>query len=86
VLHLHFGYHVEHHLFPTMSGRHAPAVREALVRLYGERYLTMPHGRALRLLYTRPKLHRDHDTLVDPRTMTTYDALAPGDLSMARVS
>src|SRR5213076_3027457 len=50
-LHLQFGYHVEHHLFPTMSGRHAPAVREVLVRLYGNRYLSLPHRRALRLLY-----------------------------------
>jgi fatty acid desaturase len=82
-LHLQFGYHVEHHIFPTMSGRHAPAVREVLRRLYGERYLSMPHPRALRLLYARPKLHADHDTLVDPRTMATFRALAPGDLSMS---
>jgi fatty acid desaturase len=85
-LHLHFGYHVEHHLFPTMSGRHAPAVREVLRRLYGERYLTMPHARALRLLYARPKLHREHDTLVDPRTRATFNTLAPGDLTMAPIS
>ena len=85
VLHLHFGYHVEHHLFPTMSGRHAPVVREVLRGLYGERYLSMPHGRALRLLYTRPKLHREHDTLVDPRTRATFNTLAPGDLTMAPV-
>jgi len=86
VLHLHFGYHVEHHLFPTMSSRHAPAVRDVLQRLYGQRYLTLPHARALRLLYTRPKLHREHDTLVDPRTRQTFHALAPGDLSMAQVA
>jgi fatty acid desaturase len=85
VLHLHFGYHVEHHLFPTMSGRHAPVVREVLRRLYGERYLTMPHARALRLLYSRPKLHREHDTLIDPRTKETFQALAPGDLSMSPI-
>ena len=82
-LHLQFGYHVEHHLFPMMSGRHAPIVRQVLVALYGESYLTMPHGRALRLLYTRPKVHGTHDTLIDPRTMTTFNTLAPGDLSMA---
>jgi fatty acid desaturase len=82
-LHLQFGYHVEHHLFPTMSGRHAPVVRDLLVRRYGSRYLRMPHARALRLLYARPKLHATHDTLVDPRTMATFNALAPGDLSMA---
>jgi fatty acid desaturase len=85
VLHLHFGYHVEHRLFPTMSGRHAPAVRDVLRRLYGERYLTMPHARALRLLYSRPKLHREHDTLVDPRTSATFNVLAPGDLRMAPI-
>jgi len=85
-LHLHFGYHVEHHLFPTMSGRHAPAVRDVLRRLYGERYLTMPHTQALRLLYTRPKLHREHDTLVDPRTRATFATLAPGDMTMAPLS
>jgi fatty acid desaturase len=81
-LHLGFGYHVEHHVFPTLSGRHGPAVRAVLVRLYGDRYLTMPHGRALRLLYTRPKLHHGYDALVDPRTMATFSALAPGDLAM----
>jgi len=84
-LHLQFGYHVEHHMFPTLSGRHAPAVRDVLVRLYGERYLTMPHARALRLLYARPKLHAGPTTLVDPRTHATFNALAPGDLSMAAV-
>ena len=45
-LHLQFGYHVEHHFFPMMSGRHAPAVREVLQRLYGDRYLSMPQARA----------------------------------------
>ncbi|MBI3769808.1 MAG: fatty acid desaturase [Deltaproteobacteria bacterium] len=84
-LHLEFGYHVEHHMFPTSSGRHAPAVRDVLVRLYGRRYLTMPHARALRLLYTRPKLHGSHDTLIDPRTRAAFHALAPGDLSMSAV-
>jgi fatty acid desaturase len=83
VLHLQFGYHVEHHLFPTLSGRHAPAVRKLLVQLYGARYLTMPHAEALRLLYARPKVHATHDTLVDPRTGAVFNALAPGDLSMA---
>jgi fatty acid desaturase len=85
-LHLEFGYHVEHHLFPTLSGRHAPAVREVLLRLYGERYLTMSHARALHLLYTRPKLHDGHDELTDPRTMSSFRVLAPGDLSMSAIA
>ena len=85
-LHLQFGYHVEHHLFPTVSGRHAPAVREVVRRLYGERYLTMPHARALRLLYARPKIHDGHDALIDPRTRERFAVLAPGDVSMARLA
>jgi fatty acid desaturase len=85
-LHLQFGYHVEHHLFPTVSGRHAPAVRDVLRRLYGDRYLTMPHARALRLLYARPKIHDGHDALIDPRTRERFAVLAPGDASMPRLA
>src|SRR5262245_42718615 len=85
-LHLQFGYHVEHHLFPTVSGRHAPAVRDVIRRLYGHRYLTMPHARALRLLYTRPKIHDGCDALIDPRTGERFAVLAPGDASMPRLA
>src|SRR5215468_2279731 len=85
-LHLQFGYHVEHHLFPTVSGRHAPAVRDALRRLWGDRYLTMPHMRALRLLYARPKIHDGHDALFDPRTGERFAVLAPRDGSMPRLA
>ena len=84
-LHFKFGYHVEHHVFPTVNGRYAPLVRDALLRLYGERYLSLPHARALQLLYTRPKLHDTPDTLVDPRTMRTFHTLAPGVLTMEAV-
>ena len=85
-LHLQFGYHVEHHIFPTVSARHGRVIREALVRLYGERYLSLPHARALRLIYTRPKVHHDHDTFIDPHTHQVFNALAPGDLSMAAIA
>jgi fatty acid desaturase len=85
-LHLQFGYHVEHHLFPTVSGRHAPAVRDVVRRLYGERYLAMPHARALHLLYARPKIHDGHDALIDPRTRERFAVLAPGDASMAQLA
>src|SRR5262249_46275165 len=85
-MHLQFGYHVEHHLFPTVSGRHARAVRDVLRRLYGDRYLTMPHARALRLLYARPKIHDGHDVLIDPRTCERFAVLAPEDSSMAQLA
>jgi hypothetical protein len=60
----------------------ARAVREVLVRLYGTRYLSLPHSRAFRLLYTRPKLHLEHDTLVNPHTMDVFSVCRPGNLSM----
>lgn len=85
-LHLNFGYHVEHHVLPTVSARHAPLVREALRQLYGDRYLSLPHATALRLLYTRPKVHCGADALIDPDSGEVFRALAPGDLSMAAVA
>lgn len=85
-LHLQFGYHVEHHLFPTMSGHHAAIVRDVLVQLYGDRYLTLAHHRALRLLYTRPKAHDTYDTLIDLHTRQTFNTLSPGALTMEAAS
>ncbi|MET0791569.1 MAG: fatty acid desaturase, partial [Polyangiaceae bacterium] len=41
-----FGFHVEHHLFPAMSTRHAPEVRGLLQVLWPERYQSMPLLRA----------------------------------------
>jgi hypothetical protein len=61
-------------------------VRDVLRRLYGDRYLTMPHARALRLLYARPKLHDGHDVLIDPRARERFTVLAPGDASMPRLA
>jgi hypothetical protein len=57
-----------------------------LIRLYGERYLSLPHTRALRLLYARPKIHDGYDRLIDPRTLASFQVLAPGDLSMAALA
>lgn len=81
-LHFQFGYHVEHHIFPTVNGRHAQALRDVLQKLYGERYLSLPHARALRLLYTRPKTHDTHDTLFHPQTRQAFSTLAPGAMTM----
>lgn len=81
-LHFQFGYHVEHHIFPTVNGQHAAHIRDVLVRLYGERYLSLPHAEALRLIYTRPKIHDTHDTVIDPQSRRVFHTLAPGALGM----
>lgn len=65
---LDFGFHVEHHLFPAMSNRHAPRVKAELLRLAPHRYRSMPLHRALLAVCTAPRVYETHDTLVDPRT------------------
>ncbi len=72
-----FGYHVEHHLFPWMSARHAPAVKRLLVARWPNRYQSMPLLRALKTVYTTPRVYADSTTLVDPRSGRTFQTLHP---------
>jgi fatty acid desaturase len=74
-LHLHFGLHVEHHLFPSMSSAHAPLVRDALKSRWPERYQSMPLFRALGLLLKTPRVYRSPTRLVDPLTGVEADTL-----------
>jgi fatty acid desaturase len=75
---LKFGYHVEHHLFPAMSSRHAPSVRTLLRKHWPERYQSMPLGRALLALHRTARVYKDAVTLVDPRTGREFPTLMPG--------
>lgn len=70
-----FGYHVEHHVFPTMSTRHAPAVRDALLAQFPERYQSMTMAQALVRLYRTARVYRDNTTLIDPPTGLTWPTL-----------
>lgn len=72
-----FGYHVEHHLFPAMSTRHAPRVRALLRARWPERYQSMPLGRALLALHRTARVYQDDVTLVDPRSGAAWPALLP---------
>jgi hypothetical protein len=74
---LNFGYHTEHHLFPTASTRHGRAIRDAICTRYPERYQTMPLGTALVQLYNTARVYQDHVTLVDPPSGKTWPALVP---------
>jgi fatty acid desaturase len=78
---LRFGYHVEHHLFPAMSSRHAWRVRAAVQQLWPERYQAMPLGRALLALHRTGRVYADDTTLMDPRTGKTSSTLLPRDES-----
>jgi fatty acid desaturase len=70
-----FGYHVEHHLFPSMSSRHAPLVRDVVRTRWPERYQSMPLVRALGELHRTSRVYKDAVTLVDPRTGEEYPTL-----------
>jgi len=74
---LQFGFHVEHHLFPAMSSRHAPAVRELLLQRWPGRYQSMPLRAALRQLHRTARVYKDAVTLVDPRTGREFATLMP---------
>lgn len=76
-LSLDFGYHVEHHVFPTISARHGRRVRAVLREQFAERYQSMPLPRALRQLYRTGRVYLDDTTLIDPRTGDTHPALQP---------
>jgi fatty acid desaturase len=70
-----FGYHVEHHLFPWMSTRHAPAVRELVLSRWPERYQSLPLFEALRRVHVTPRVYADDATLVDPATGARHPTL-----------
>jgi fatty acid desaturase len=74
---LQFGYHVEHHLFPAMSSRHAREVRALLREKWPTRYQSMPHGKALRALHRTARIYKDGVTLIDPLTGHEFATLAP---------
>lgn len=72
-----FGFHVEHHLFPAMSSRHAPAVRERLLVRWPERYQSMPLTEALGRLHRSARVYHEAATLCDPRTGALHATLLP---------
>jgi len=74
---LRFGYHVEHHVFPAMSSRHARAVRDLLRKHWPARYQSMPLRAALRQLHRTARVYKDAVTLIDPRTGREFATLMP---------
>lgn len=73
--HLNFGYHVEHHVFPTVSGAHAKKIHESLKSHFPEDFKYMKKTTALGLLYNTPRLYKDATTLIHPETKVTYNTI-----------
>lgn len=74
---LHFGFHVEHHIFPWMSSRHAPALRTLIRERWPERYQTMPLWRALLVLHGTGRVYTTATTLADMPAGKSWEALLP---------
>lgn len=70
-----FGFHVEHHLFPAMSARHATAVRGLLRERWPDRYRSMSLRDALGRLYRGARVYKNATTLCDPRTGAEHATL-----------
>ena len=56
VLHFNFSYHTEHHLFPAMSSKYYPLVKEKIKEMWPERYHEMPMTKAL-ALWNTPRVY-----------------------------
>lgn len=65
-IHFNFSHHVEHHLFPNMSAKHAPRVRAWLLQNESDRYVSPGHAKAVSHLYRTPRVYLDATTLCDP--------------------
>jgi fatty acid desaturase len=74
---LRFGFHVEHHLLPGLSSRHAGTVRDLLRELWPTRYQSMPLTEALGKLHDGARIYKDDVTLFDPTTDREYPTLQP---------
>jgi fatty acid desaturase len=75
VLHFNFGYHVEHHIFPTMSGAYTKHVHEILKADYPKTYHYMPKWKAMRMLYKSARIYKNSKTLINPETGKTFPTI-----------
>lgn len=78
MLHFNFSYHTEHHLFPAMSPKYYPLVKEQIKRMWPERYHEMPLGSALKALWKTPRIYYKQTELVDPNQKHLYGSLGHG--------
>ncbi len=78
VLHFNFSYHTEHHLFPAMSSKYYPLVKEKIKEMWPERYHEMPMTKALAALWNTPRVYYQGSELVDPHREHFYGSLGNG--------
>jgi len=67
-LSMNFGYHVEHHIFPHVNGKHAKVIHRQLKAQFPANYKIMPKYKAMIALYKTPRIYKNSRQLVHPRT------------------
>ena len=75
LVHLNFGYHTEHHLFPNMPMSSAKTVSKKLKEMYPERYKIMPKKDALKILYSTSRIYKNRETLIHPETGKEFQTI-----------
>lgn len=78
VLHFNFSYHTEHHLFPSMSSKYYPLVKQHIKAMWPERYHEMPMGKAMVALWKTPRVYYQHNELIEPKRQNVYGSLGNG--------
>ncbi len=74
---LNFGYHVEHHLFPSMRSRHARTIRALAQAQWPDRYQQMPLLAAVARLHRTGRVYKNDFTLSDPKSGGEWATLLP---------
>jgi fatty acid desaturase len=77
VLHFNFSYHTEHHLFPGVSSKYYPYVKQLIKEHWPERYHEMRFDQALLALWKTPRPYHNHD-LIDPSNGNVFGTLGNG--------
>ncbi len=66
-LHLHFGAHVSHHLFPHAPSRYCRQIELRMQEIWPDRYHVMPLHKALKLLWNTPWIYDENGVaLINP--------------------
>ncbi|MCD8508449.1 MAG: acyl-CoA desaturase [Bacillus sp. (in: Bacteria)] len=77
-LHFNFSYHTEHHIFPTMSPKYYPLVKQHIKAYWPERYHEMPMQKALIALWKTPRVYFQEHEFVDPKGQRIIGSLGNG--------
>jgi fatty acid desaturase len=77
-LHFNFSYHTEHHLFPGMSSKYYPLVKNYTKKIWPDRYHEMSMWKAFKVLWQTPRAYKDGIEFIEPRKGYVYSSLGYG--------